>query len=42
MGVRRAHHARIDLPGEIHVVGVAAGAAQKPVVLFARDRLADH
>ena len=41
MGMRRAHEHRIGLPGQRHVVGVAALPAHQPQVLVARHRPAD-
>ncbi len=36
----RAHHHRIRLAGQVHVIGVAPLAAQQGRILLARDRLA--
>ncbi len=41
MGVGRAHHHRIGLPGQVHVVGVTAIAGDEAQVLPAANRLSD-
>jgi len=41
MRVRRAHDARVRLPGKIDVVGVATLAAQETIVFLAAERLSD-
>ena len=40
MGVRRAHHRRVGLPGKIEIVGEAALADDQPRVFVARHGLA--
>ena len=42
MGVRRAHHRRVSLPGKIEVVGEAALADEQPRVFVARPGLPDE
>jgi hypothetical protein len=41
VGVLRAHDDGVGLPRYVHVVEVAAGAAQEPGVLDALDALTD-
>ena len=41
MRMRRANEDRMRLAGQVHVVGVAAGAGDEPRVLEARQRAAD-
>ena len=41
MRVRRAHHHRVGLARQAHVVGVAASAGDEAQVLLAPHRLAD-
>ena len=41
MRMRRAHHRRVRLPGEIEIVGEASGAGKKAIVLLAANRLSD-